>query len=160
MWLCAIFIFPWHSLIVVFLFRLCHMLRGTGRSLLSLSRKFVSPLIGRSEISACGLYPLPVTWGHRLQLRTAVVKCYFQPPPECLSLTLPTNPSQQPDMADFPFCVDYDKRGMAKCKKCKQKCDKGVQPSILFNCIINFYIIFVLGLWDEFHFFSDIHLVW
>jgi hypothetical protein len=29
------------------------------------------------------------------------------------------------DMADNKFCADYDKRGMAACKKCKQKLTKG-----------------------------------
>lgn len=28
-------------------------------------------------------------------------------------------------MATYPFCADYDKRGMAKCKLCKEKCEKG-----------------------------------
>lgn len=29
------------------------------------------------------------------------------------------------EMSSFPFCADYDKRGAAKCKKCKEKCEKG-----------------------------------
>lgn len=28
-------------------------------------------------------------------------------------------------MSSFPFCAEYDKRGQAKCKKCKEKCEKG-----------------------------------
>lgn len=30
-------------------------------------------------------------------------------------------------MSSFPFCAEYDKRGQAKCKKCKEKCEKGKQ---------------------------------
>ncbi|KAK3880469.1 hypothetical protein Pcinc_015071 [Petrolisthes cinctipes] len=109
-----------------------HMIRG--RTLLPLSRNFVPQLVGRLEVGACSsrvprftwTHPLPVTWDCRFQVQVAGVSCYSQPPPKCLSLILPTSSPQQPDMADFPFCVDYDKRGMAKCKKCKQKCDKGV----------------------------------
>ncbi|KAG7169997.1 DNA ligase 3-like [Homarus americanus] len=34
--------------------------------------------------------------------------------------------SQEVDiMSSFPFCAEYDKRGAAKCKKCKDKCEKG-----------------------------------
>ncbi|XP_045603915.2 DNA ligase 3 [Procambarus clarkii] len=29
-------------------------------------------------------------------------------------------------MSSFPFYVEYDKRGAAKCKKCKEKCEKGI----------------------------------
>ncbi|KAK8754289.1 hypothetical protein OTU49_015415, partial [Cherax quadricarinatus] len=30
------------------------------------------------------------------------------------------------EMSSLPFCAEYDKRGAAKCKKCKEKCEKGV----------------------------------
>lgn len=36
-------------------------------------------------------------------------------------------------MADMgkPFAVDYDKRGSAKCKKCKEKLEKGKSCALL-----------------------------
>lgn len=35
-------------------------------------------------------------------------------------------------MSTFPFCAEYDKRGQAKCKKCKEKCKKGKQKFFSF----------------------------
>ena len=40
----------------------------------------------------------------------------------------------------FPFCLDYDKRGKAKCKRCKQAFEKGKCKQV-FSFILFFQIM-------------------